>query len=668
MYQVPVGNSKGKDEQCGHVGEVRREVSSTTTATSLPDEKTNTEKDKETLLELESREDKRSGTKEDAQARLNWANKLQFVLSCIGYSVGLGNLWRFPYLCYKSGGGAFLIPYFTMLFVCGIPLLLMELTVGQFTRRGPVGALAKLCPLLKGAGVGTVVMSFLVGTYYNIIMAWSIFYTIQSFTEDLPWKTCNATWADTCFDEYGANVTAPNDSKSATEEYFDKVVLQRSEGIEAMGSVRLELALALVAAWILVYFCIWKSIKSSGKVVYVTATVPYLLLGAFLWRALTLPGANNGLQYFFKPQWELLLDAQVWVNAAAQNFNSIGIAFGSLIAFASYNKLDNNIVLDTWAICLTNAFTSLLSGMIVFSTLGNIALEQGKDIDDVVAQGPGLVFTVYPQALAKMPYAAVWSVLFFFMLLIFGLDSQFANVEVIITSLQDEFPKWIKKHLKHHEFLVMIVCFVSFICGLPNVMEGGIYFFQLIDYYAASVSLMYVAFFEIIAVVWIYGAGRLAENLKEMTGKLPSLYFRCCWSFAAPVLIFAIWIFSLVDYKDPTYDNGKYKYPNWAIGTGWIIASLSILPTPILAVVEITRSKGSTLWEKIKSATRPKIEQCSCCARTHTCLNGSYFPREGVRDQMKLVACDYPLAENRGTVAPNQENGMNLTETYDRLV
>ncbi|XP_037773570.1 sodium- and chloride-dependent GABA transporter ine-like [Penaeus monodon] len=149
---------------------------------------------------------------------------------------------------------------------------------------------------------------------------------------------------------------------------------------------------------------------------------------------------------------------------------------------------------------------------------------------------------------------------------------------------------------------------------------------------------MYVAFFEIIAVVWIYGAGRLAENLKEMTGKLPSFYFRCCWYFAAPVLIFAIWIFSLVDYKNPTYDKGKYKYPDWAIGTGWIIASLSILPTPILAVVEITRAKGSTLWEKIRSATQPKIEQCSCCARTHSCLNEDYFLKEEVREQMKLVA------------------------------
>ncbi|XP_042891761.1 sodium- and chloride-dependent GABA transporter ine-like [Penaeus japonicus] len=663
MCQVPVGKSKEKEERCRHEGDGRAAMSATT-GTSHPDETTEREEE-ETLLELERyvQPKSQSGNNEGVQTRLNWANKLQFVLACIGYSVGLGNLWRFPYLCYKSGGGAFLIPYFIMLFVCGIPLLLMELTVGQFTRRGPVGALAKLCPLLKGAGVGTVVMSFLVGTYYNIIIAWSLFYMIQSFTDDLPWKNCNATWTVACFDDYGGNVTAPNGSKSATEEYFEEVVLQKSAGIEAMGSVRVELVLALLAAWVLVYFCIWKSIKSSGKVVYVTATVPYLLIGAFLWRALTLPGASDGLQYFFRPRWELLMDAQVWVNAAAQNFNSIGIAFGSLIAFASYNKLDNNIVLDTWAICLTNSFTSVLSGMIVFSTLGNIALEQSKDIDDVVAQGPGLVFTVYPQALAKMPYAAVWSVLFFLMLLIFGLDSQFANVEVIITSLQDEFPKWIKKYLKHHEILVMIVCLISFISGLPNVTEGGIYFFQLIDYYAASVSLMYVAFFEVIAVVWIYGAGRLAGNLKEMTGKLPSLYFRCCWYFAAPVLILAIWVFSLVDYKEPTFNKGKYIYPDWAIGLGWIIASMSIVPTPVLAVLEVTRAKGSTVCEKIKNAMRPTIDQCSCCARTHNCLL-----KEVHEQQMKLVACDSSLVTQDGVnVATNQEKRIHPTD-YAKLV
>ncbi|KAK8736394.1 hypothetical protein OTU49_004974 [Cherax quadricarinatus] len=607
---------------------------------------------------------KRRGGKE-MEPRQTWENKAQFILACVGYAVGLGNLWRFPYLCYKSGGGAFLIPYFLMMFLCGIPLLLMELTVGQYTRRGPIAALEKICPIFKGAGVGTVVISFLLCTYYNVIIAWVIFYLVQSFYAELPWSHCNTTWAVNCFDDYGPGIKAPNGTKSATEEFFDEVVLQKSEGINDMGSIRFEILLALFSAWMLVYFSLWKSVKSSGRVVYVTATLPYLLIGAFLWRALTLPGANKGLQYFFEPRWELLLQAQVWVNAAAQNFNSIGIAFGSMIALASYNKFNNNIVIDTWAISITNSMTSLMAGMIVFSTLGNIALEQGKEIDDVVAEGPGLVFMVYPQALAKMPYANVWAILFFIMLLILGLDSQFATVEVIITSLQDGFPKLIRKYLKHHEILVLVVCFISFLFGLPNVMQGGIYFFQLIDYYAAAVSLMYLAFFEVAAIAWLYGAGRLAKNVREMTGRLPSRYFRFCWCLASPLLILAIWVFSMVDYKRPTYNKGEYIYPDWAIALGWMIAALSIIPIPVFAVIAIIKAKGTNLLEKLKHSVQSPIDECPCCGQAFNCLDEMHTHGEDCVDNQVQLVLYSPQENNVDSMSDfiMKENNEEITST-----
>lgn len=603
-------------------------------------------------------EEGRSG-KNDASAasesRQTWENKAQFVLACVGSAVGLGNVWRFPYLCYKSGGGAFLLPYFVMLFACGIPLLLMELTVGQYTRRGPIAALGKLCPLFKGAGVGTVVISFLLSTYYNVIIAWAIYYLVQSFFSELPWTSCNATWAVNCFDDYGPNVTAPKGMKSVTEEFFDEVVLEKTSGIHESGGLRLELVLALFLAWMLVYFALWKSVKSSGRTVYVTATLPYLLIGAFMWRALTLPGASKGLQYFFNPRWELLGSAEVWVNAASQNFNSIGIAFGSMIAFASYNKFNNNIVVDTWTIGLINSITSLLAGTIVFSTLGNIAFEQGKEIDDVVAEGPGLVFVVYPQALAKMPYANVWAVLFFCMLLMLGVDSQFATVEVIVTSLTDAFPNWIKKYLRRHEFLVLIICIVSFLLGLPNVMRGGIYYFHLIDYYTAAISLMYLAFFEVVAIVWIYGANRLARNVQEMTGRLPSLYFRCCWYIAAPLLILTIWVFSMVDYKRPSYNKGEYAYPDWAIGIGWIFASCSIAPIPIFAVIAIVNAKGTTLLEKIRNSVVSQIEECRCCGGAVNCLDTTHN-HSSSKEQVKLVV-----------YSPDSGNNIGCTTKVDHL-
>jgi len=530
--------------------------------------------------------------------RDRWANKLQFILACIGNVVGLGNMWRFPYLCYKSGGGAFLIPYFTMLLVCGIPLLYMELAVGQYTRLGPIEAMGKISPFFKGTGVATAIMSFLLSTYYNVIIAWALYYLVSSFYDPLPWIGCDNSWnTDKCWDGT-LNATKPlNDTVSAPQEFFDHKMLNMTEGIHDLGGIRWELLGCLAVAWLLIYFCLWKGLKSTGKVVYVTATLPYFLIGAFLFRALTLEGSYQGLYFFFNPKWELLLEAKVWVYAAAQNFNSIGIAFGSLMTFSSYNPFDNRIMYDTLIISLTDAVTCILAGMCVFGTLGNLAHEQNQTVEQVVSSGPGLVFVAYPQALAKMPGAQLWAVIFFAMLLCLGIDSQFATVEVTVTTIKDAYGHWVRKYLKRHEVLVLLVCFVSFLLGIPNITKGGIYFFQLMDYYTAAISLMYIAFFEVVAIVWVYGANRLASNVREMTGSLPNIYIRSCWMVASPCLILAIWIFSLIDYEAPTYNNGQYTYPSGAIAMGWGIASLSMIAIPAFAVIALLNAKGDSFMQ-----------------------------------------------------------------------
>ncbi|XP_034946200.1 sodium- and chloride-dependent GABA transporter ine-like [Chelonus insularis] len=563
--------------------------------------------------------------------RPHWANKAQFVLACIGYSVGLGNVWRFPYLCYNSGGGVFLIPYFIILVVCGFPLLYMELAIGQFTRRGPIGALGQICPLFKGAGLSSVVISFLLSTYHNVIIAYAIYYLFTAFKTEPPWSNCNHSWnTPACWHpENNDNRSRPNTSRTPSEEFFDKKVLQISSGIEEPGILRWELVACLITAWVMVYFSIWKSIKSSAQVRYLTATLPFLLIFGFLLRSLTLPGADKGLQFFFRPQWELLGNAKVWVNAAAQIFNSYGIAFGSMICFASYNKFHNNIFIDTLAVSLINALSCLLVGIFAFAVIGNIALEQNTTVKAVLSDGPGLVFVVYPQALAKMPASQLWAVLFFFMLVCLSLNSQFAVVEVVVTSIQDGFPNWVKKNLLCHEMLVLIICAVSFVCGLPNVSQGGIFFFQLIDHYAASISIMFLAFFEVIAISWFYGVRRLCSNVSEMTGRVPSMYIQFCWFIAAPLLIMAVWVFSLIDYRRPTYGNGAYQYPWWAEAIGWGIASLSLICIPAFAVYVLIRSEGITFTEKLRNSIRPSFEACKMC-RQEYCTQ----PLHNIEDQV----------------------------------
>ncbi|XP_058822979.1 sodium- and chloride-dependent GABA transporter ine isoform X2 [Topomyia yanbarensis] len=567
----------------------------------------------------------------------HWASKMQFVLACIGYSVGLGNVWRFPYLCYKSGGGVFLVPYYIILLICGIPMLFMELAVGQYTGRGPIGALGQLCPLFKGTGLASVVVSFLMSTYYSVIIAYAIYYFFTSFRPDLPWTDCSHRWnTPDCWipERMKHNITRPELSRTPTEEFFENKVLQISHGIEYPGGMRWELVACLICAWILVYFAIWKSIKSSAKVRYLTATLPFVLIIVFLGRALTLEGADKGLQYFFRPNWQELGRANVWINAAAQNFNSIGIAFGSMISFASYNKYNNNILHDTLAVSFVNGITSLLVGIFAFATIGNIAMEQNTTVEDVISGGPGLIFVVYPQALAKMPAAQLWAVLFFFMLLCLGLNSQFAIVEVVVTSIQDGFPRWIKRKLVYHELLVLIVCTVSFFAGLPNLIQGGIYFFQLIDHYAASISIMFLAFFETVAIAWFYGINRLSKNVKQMTGKYPSFYLRFCLLIAVPALLISLWIFSLINYEAPTYHNGQYIYPGWAHGLGWAITSASLICIPAFAIYQIARADGDTLGQRIMNTLKPNLYECKICGEHH-CDHD--FPDDTYGQEMALV-------------------------------
>lgn len=543
-------------------------------------------------------------TSDPEEQRPTWGRRLEFILASVGYAVGLGNVWRFPYLCYSSGGGAFLIPYLIMVLLCGIPLLFMEFTLGQYTHLGPVHAFAKICPLLKGVGLGTVVISFVFSTYYNVLMSWAIYYLFNSFGATLPWQSCNNTWnvVQNCSSGFSGNATH---LQSASQQFFDNKLLEKTDSIEDSGGLRWELFGCLVAAWAIVYLCIFKGVKSSGKVVYFTAVFPYFILFALLINNVQLPGAINGILYFVTPVWSKLFQIKVWVNAAAQVFNSIGIAFGSMVSMSSYNKFNNNILRDALIVSITNSFTSILAGFVIFSAIGYMAHIHNLPVDNIATDGPGLVFVVYPEVISTMPFFQLWAPIFFIMLLCLGLDSQFATVEVAITFLKDEFGTKILRYLKREELLALIVCLLCFLLGLPHITKGGIYVFQLMDHYTAVVSLMFLAFAEVVAVCWVFGTQRISLMVRRMLGRSPNIYFRLCWLVLCPLLVLCILVSSIVHYTPVRY--GKYKYPSWADGVGWGVSLVSIIWIPLGAIHEIYINKGS-LYERLKSAVTPSLD------------------------------------------------------------
>uniref|UniRef100_A0A4W2FDK6 Transporter n=1 Tax=Bos indicus x Bos taurus TaxID=30522 RepID=A0A4W2FDK6_BOBOX len=460
-------------------------------------------------------------TKKDQNLkRGNWGNQIEFVLTSVGYAVGLGNVWRFPYLCYRNGGGAFMFPYFIMLIFCGIPLFFMELSFGQFASQGCLGVW-RISPMFKGVGYGMMVVSTYIGIYYNVVICIAFYYFFSSMTPVLPWTYCNNPWNTPDCMSVLDNPNITNGSQppalpgnvsqalnqtlkrtSPSEEYWRLYVLKLSDDIGNFGEVRLPLLGCLGVSWVVVFLCLIRGVKSSGKVVYFTATFPYVVLTILFIRGVTLEGAFTGIMYYLTPQWDKILEAKVWGDAASQIFYSLGCAWGGLVTMASYNKFHNNCYRDSVIISITNCATSVYAGFVIFSILGFMANHLGVDVSRVADHGPGLAFVAYPEALTLLPISPLWSLLFFFMLILLGLGTQFCLLETLVTAIVDEVGnEWI---LQKKTYVTLGVAVAGFLLGIPLTSQAGIYWLLLMDNYAASFSLVIISCIMCVSIMYIY--------------------------------------------------------------------------------------------------------------------------------------------------------------------
>lgn len=403
-----------------------------------------------------------------------------------------------------------MIPYILFLVIAGMPLFYMELALGQYNRQG-AATVWKICPVFKGVGYTVIVIALYVGFYYNVIIAWSLYYLFSSMTSELPWLNCNNPWnSENCTDpkfingSFLGNGTSYAKYKiSPAAEYYERGVLQlhRSRGIQDLGTPRWELSLCLLVVVFILYFSLWKGVKSSGKVVYITATMPYVVLFVLLIRGITLPGAMDGIRAYLHIDFKQLNNPKVWIDAATQIFYSLGAGFGVLIAFASYNKFDNNCYRDAILTSTVNCVTSFFSGFAIFSVLGYMAYKHGVKIEDVATEGAGLVFIIYPEAIATLPGSTFWAIVFFIMLLTLGIDSSMGGMEAVITGLTDDF-KILKRNRKLFTFATAFGTFLVALCCITN---GGIYVLTLLDNYAAGTSILFGVLIECIGVSWFYG-------------------------------------------------------------------------------------------------------------------------------------------------------------------
>ncbi|KAK7486500.1 hypothetical protein BaRGS_00022301, partial [Batillaria attramentaria] len=456
---------------------------------------------------------------------------------------------------------AFLLPYFICIVIIGVPLLFLETALGQFMRRGVVG-IWNICPLFKGLGVSTVLYGLLLSSYYNVIMTWVGYYFVMSFFPKLPWaQRKHGRDAEICVES--SVVTEPenrNASYNATS-YASNASYNDSLYAET-GSVCLHLLASLAVVWIVSYFLTWKGIRWSGKVVYFTATFPYVLMLVLLIQSARQPGAGDGIVFYLRPRFEALGSAQVWFEAASQVLFSYAVALGIWPAFGSYCPFNSNCYRNSLIVSACNSLTSFLSGFVVFTMLGHMAHLLQQPIDSVAT----------------------------------------SVLEGVMTALMDIFPR----RLRRRKCVLVVHCIVSFLLGISMITQGGMYVFQLVDYYLFGAFVPQVlCLLQVIAVAMVYGVNRFYDNITLMIGYRINPWMKISWLVLTPLSLLMIMGFQLASFKPLRY-NKTYVYPDWANVLGYIMTAAVIAIIPVYAVIVLIGSQGSIL-ERLRKTTQPRI-------------------------------------------------------------
>ncbi|XP_067875988.1 sodium-dependent neutral amino acid transporter B(0)AT2-like [Heterodontus francisci] len=592
----------------------------------------------------------------DESPRPAWGSKLQYILAQVGFSVGLGNVWRFPYLCHQNGGGAFLFLYLILLVVMGIPLFFLELAAGQSIRQGSIGVWKHINPRLAGIGFASCLVCSLVSLYYNVIIGWSLFYFGHSFQYPLPWESCPSLPNQT------AAVTECMES-SATTYFWYREALNITDSISESGGLDPTMTGCLFAAWVIVCLAMIKGIKSSGKVMYFSSIFPYLVLFCFLIRGLLLEGSFDGIRYMFTPKLESLVNTQVWRQAATQVFFALGLGFGSVIAYSSYNTRTNNCHFDAFLVSFINFLTSVFATLVVFAVLGfraNVLTQKCVErnslrvihlIDNGVlnrslipeslnfsimsnmhyrewfdsarseliphhiqpcnleqemqkgVEGTGLAFIAFTEAITHFPASPFWSILFFLMLLNLGLSTMFGNMQGILTPLLDNFPCLSRRK----SIFTVVCCMLAFVIGMIFTQRSGNYFVTMFDDYSATLPLILVVLFELIAVAWIYGADRFMDDIQVMIGRRPVVLYKYLWKFLCPSLMLALLLASLIHMciKHPQYrawnrekaEEVLLEYPDWALAMMILLIIIASLPIPLMYVQHMVLDRRTAYSE-----------------------------------------------------------------------
>lgn len=495
-----------------------------------------------------------------------------YLLGLLGYAIGIGNVWRFPYLVGQYGGGAFVFAYIVCLFLVAMPLYLVELGLGQYTRMGAIASFTMIRPRWRSLGWAQVSMVAVLLAYYNVLLAYSCIYIIGSCVSPLPWKS------------------------KGSEFYWNNDVLNNFSEKGPMGDVQWKIAVSLLFVYMLVFFSVGFGKKVLTDITWVTVVGPVCLMIILFCRTVGLPGAEDGIEFYLgKFDWAELYNMQLWATACGQIIFSLSPGLGTAMALSSVTSPQEDVYRVCMLVGTCNSLFSLFGGFAVFSILGNLARETGRSVSDIASEsGTGLAFITIADGITNFGSASnAMSILFFVMLLTLGLDSTFAMLESVVTAV-DELCRAHKIKTNHTQ-IVGILCILLFLLGLPFCTRGGNSLLDVIDHFVGAYFLLFSCFLESLLFSFDFGWKRYVHVLERAIGRelYPAKFWKVCICYIVPVATIGLLLSAFV--QDVFFEPfGSGDYTRELIAFGWVVFAT-------LVCISI-----GTIWDKAPSTLPPE--------------------------------------------------------------
>ncbi len=477
-----------------------------------------------------------------AEQRERWSNHFGFLIAAVGSAIGLGNIWRFSYMAYEYGGGAFLIPYVIALVTAGIPLLILEFAIGHERIGSAPLAFAKLSRHGEWLGWWAVIfVMFGIELYYTTVISWTANYFVISLS---------LGWGDD-----------PNN-------YFFNEFLAISAGPLEIGGVRMPILAGLVVVWVLNWAILYRGVRRGVELANrIFMPLLFVLTAVLVAWSLTLEGAMVGIKAYLTPDFTKLKGTQVWIDAYSQIFFTLSLGFGIMIAYASYLPRKTNITRSALLVGFINSGYSLFAGFAVFAVLGFMATSQGQPISEVVSQSIGLAFVVYPKAVSLMPGGNVFGAIFFLCLFVAGMSSSISILEAFASAVVDKFNISRKK-------TVTVLSIVGFLGSIIFATKGGLYWLDIVDHVLTHYGLVAVGVLECVLVGWLFSL----DTIKEHVNKISTFQLGVGWDvlikYFIPIALGLILLLDLIgEFKEP---YGGYSWVAIiVIGLGWVLITIA---------------------------------------------------------------------------------------------